>query len=262
MLSNVKILKKKFSFSSRNSRFWKKFSFTSRKNEILQTDSLSLLDSSLNVFSNSREKSYFALWVDFNHQCFAERESILKRQFCVVEQYSDFSLQKHFMETTTTKSLLWEYFKWLPSGKGICKTCKNEIVDWLGWRVRTRGGGEEIDFFIVFDIGYNKMDNYCTARLMIIALWWWYCQTHIFILDLSVKTPLVAKIWFCIFRTEEKKLKWEWWISLSRHKKFEISTSRSPLESWDLFAKFLFLFSKLEKIFLDFSSHLETGENV
>ena len=108
MLSNVKILKKKFSFSSRNSRFWKKFSFTSRKNEILQTDSLSLLDSSLNVFSNSREKSYFALWVDFDHQCFAERESILKRQFCVVEQYSDFSLQKHFMETSTTKSLLWE----------------------------------------------------------------------------------------------------------------------------------------------------------
>ena len=107
----------------------KKISFTSRKNEILQTDSLSLLDSSLNVFSNSREKSYFALWVDFDHQCFAERESILKRQFCVVEQYSDFSLQKHFMETTTTKSHLWEYFEWLPSGKGICKTCKNEIVD-------------------------------------------------------------------------------------------------------------------------------------
>ena len=147
MFLNVKILKKKFSFSSRNSRFGKKFSFSSRRNEILQTDSLSLLDSSLNVFSNSREKSYFALWVDFDHQCFAERESILKRQFCVVEQYSDFSLQKHFMETTTTKSHLWEYFEWLPSGKGICKTCKNEIVDWLGWRVRTRGGGEEIDFF-------------------------------------------------------------------------------------------------------------------
>ena len=33
---------------------------------------------------------------------------------------------------------------------------------------------------------------------------------------------------------------------------FEISTSRSPLESWDLFSKFLFLFSKLEKI-ADFS---------
>ena len=42
------------------------------------------------------------------------------------------------------------------------------------------------------------------------------------------------------------------WISLSRHEKFEISTSRSPLESWDLFSKFLFLFSKLEKI-ADFS---------
>ena len=111
-----------FSRCSWMSRFWrknsrspleirdleKKFSFSSRRNEILQTDSLSLLDSSLNVFSNSREKSYFALWVDFDHQCFAERESILKRQFCVVEQYSDFSLQKHFMETTTTKSLLWE----------------------------------------------------------------------------------------------------------------------------------------------------------
>ena len=82
--------------------------FSSRRNEIFQTDSLSLLDSSLNFSSNSREKSYFALWVDFDHQCFAERESILKRQFCVVEQYSDFSLQKHFMETTTTKSLLWE----------------------------------------------------------------------------------------------------------------------------------------------------------
>ena len=104
----------------------KKISFTSRKNEILQTDSLSLLDSSLNVFSNSREKSYFALWVDFDHQCFAERESILKRQFCVVEQYSDY---KSTTTTTTTKSHLWEYFEWLPSGKGICKTCKNEIVD-------------------------------------------------------------------------------------------------------------------------------------
>ena len=176
MLSNVKILKKKFSFSSRNSRFWKKFSFTSRKNEILQTDSLSLLDSSLNVFSNSREKSYFALWVDFDHQCFAERESILKRQFCVVEQYSDFSLQKHFMETTTTKSLLWE---------GMVAQWKGQMQNMQEWDRRLTwmesedsGGGEEIEFFIVFDIGYNKMDNYCTDRLMIIALWWWYCQTH------------------------------------------------------------------------------------
>ena len=77
----------------------KKFSFSSRRNEILQTDSLSLLDSSLNFSSNSREKSYFALWVDFDHQCFAERESILKRQFCVVEQYSNFSQQRHFGES-------------------------------------------------------------------------------------------------------------------------------------------------------------------
>ena len=155
MFSNVKILKKKFSFSSRNSRFGKKFSFSSRRNEILQTDSLSLLDSSLNFSSNSREKSYFPLWVDFDDRCFAKRESILKR-----------------------RPRAFSGREWLPSGKGKCKTYKNEIGDWLGWRVRTRGGGEEIDFFIVFDIGYNKMDNYCTARLMIIALWWWYCQTH------------------------------------------------------------------------------------
>ena len=39
------------------------------------------------------------------------------------------------------------------------------------------------------------------------------------------------------------------WISLSCHKKFEILTSRSPLESWEMFVKFLFLFSKLENIF-------------
>ena len=167
MLSNVKILKKKFSFSSRNSRFWKKFSFTSRKNEILQTDSLSLLDSSLNVFSNSREKSYFALWVDFDHQCFAERESILKRQFCVVEQYSDFSLQKHFMETTTTKSLLWEGMN-------------------AQWK------------------GYNKMDNHCTDRLMIIALWWWYCQTHNLYSGIGHQNSSLWQRYFFVFRTEEK----------------------------------------------------------
>ena len=80
-------------FSSQESKFWeKKLSFSSW----------------LNFSSNSGEKSYFAIWLDFAPQCFAERESILKRQFCVVEQYSDFSLQKHFMETSTTKSLLWE----------------------------------------------------------------------------------------------------------------------------------------------------------
>ena len=53
------------------------------------------LDYSLNFSSNSGEKSYFAIWLDFDQQCFAERESILKRQLCVVEQYSNFSQQKH-----------------------------------------------------------------------------------------------------------------------------------------------------------------------
>ena len=45
-----------------------------------EKNSLSPLDSSLNFSPNSREKSYFAAWVDFDH--FAERGSILKRQFC------------------------------------------------------------------------------------------------------------------------------------------------------------------------------------
>ena len=35
-------------------------------------NSLSPVDSSLNFSSNSREKSYFAVWVDFDQQCFAE----------------------------------------------------------------------------------------------------------------------------------------------------------------------------------------------
>ena len=62
--------------------------------------------------------------------------------------------------------------------------------------MRTRGGGEEIEFFIVFDIGYNKMDNYCTDRLMIKSLHFGdgIVKHLIFILDLGVKTPLVAKI--------------------------------------------------------------------
>ena len=174
MFSIVKILKTKFSFSSRNSRFWRKslflFSiewdfanrFSSRKSKFWEKKLIFSLDYSLNFFSNSgengrfprknrweqtkvsyslliallqpntrklrvvqippkfvsrildfpgtqcMEKSYFAFWLDFDKQCFAERESILKRQFRVVEQYSDVSLQKHFMETSTTKSLLWE----------------------------------------------------------------------------------------------------------------------------------------------------------
>ena len=69
--------------------------------EILQTDSLSLLE-----IQNFERKIYFLLsilhsisppilLVDFYQQCFAEMESILKRQFCV-EQYSNFSQQKDF----------------------------------------------------------------------------------------------------------------------------------------------------------------------
>ena len=65
-------------------------------NEILQTDSLSLLDSSLNFSSNSREKSYFALWVDFDHQYFAKRGSILKRQFC--EEVDDEDVKEFDMD--------------------------------------------------------------------------------------------------------------------------------------------------------------------
>ena len=36
-------------------------------------------------------------------------------------------------------------------------------------------------------------------------------------------------------------------LKVSCHEMFEILKSRSPLESWDLFSKFLFFFSKLEK---------------
>ena len=64
-----------------------------------EKNSVSPLDSSLNFSSNSGEKSYFAIWLDFDQQCFAERESILKRQLCVVEQYSNFSQQKHFSDS-------------------------------------------------------------------------------------------------------------------------------------------------------------------
>ena len=182
-----------FSRCSRMSRFWRKNSRSPLEIRDFEKNSLSLLERMrfckqiLFLFSILHSMS-FPILVRNHSLLFGliltisvlqkGKELKKKKQFCVVEQYSDFSLQKHFMKTTTTKSHLWEYFEWLSSGKGICKTCKNEIVDWLGWRVRTRGGGEEIDFFIVFDIGYNKMDNYCTARLMIIALWWWYCQTH------------------------------------------------------------------------------------
>ena len=129
--SIVKILKNKFSFSSRNSRFWRQISllkwmrfckhilFLFSRFKILREKVHFLLSIfPLNFSSNSREKSKFAILVDFDQQCFAERESISKRQFCVVEQYSFFSQQKHFMETSN-KSLLWEYFERLHNGNTI-----------------------------------------------------------------------------------------------------------------------------------------------
>ena len=95
-----------FSRCSRLSRFWRKNSRYPPEIQILKKNSL--LDwmrfckqillsrvkiswEKLNFSSNSGEKSYFAVWL-----CFAERESILKRQFCVVEQYSNFSQQMDF----------------------------------------------------------------------------------------------------------------------------------------------------------------------
>ena len=73
-------------------RFCKQILFSRVK--IFRENSFFSLDSSLNFSSNYGEKSYFAIWLDFDQQYFADRESILKRQFCVVEQYSNFSQQK------------------------------------------------------------------------------------------------------------------------------------------------------------------------
>ena len=79
-------------------RFCKQILF-SRVKIFREKNSVSPLDSSLNFSSNSGEKSYFAIWLDFDQQCFAERESILKRQLLVVEQYSNFSQQKHLSDS-------------------------------------------------------------------------------------------------------------------------------------------------------------------
>ena len=49
---------------------------------------------------------FFALWIDFDHQCFAERKGILKRQFCVVEQYSNFSQQRHFGDSILQHTII------------------------------------------------------------------------------------------------------------------------------------------------------------
>ena len=146
--SNVKILKKKFSFSSRNSRFGKKILFLfSKEWDFANRFSFSSRFFTQCLFQFSWEIIFCSLgW--FWPSVFCRKGKYFKKTvLCCWAIFWLFSLQKHFMETTMTKSHLWEYFEWLPSGKGICKTCKNEIVDWLGWRVRTRGGGEEIDFF-------------------------------------------------------------------------------------------------------------------
>ena len=109
MFSIVKILKTKFSFILLSKfeilkkislslldwmRFCKQILFSRVK--IFRENSFFSLDSSLNFSSNYGEKSYFAIWLDFDQQYFAERESIWQRQFCVVEQYSYFSQQRHF----------------------------------------------------------------------------------------------------------------------------------------------------------------------
>ncbi len=104
-LSQFEILKKILFHFSKEWDFANRFSFSSR----FFTQCL---------FQFSWEIIFCSLgW--FWPSVFCRKGKYLKRQFCVVEQYSDFSLHKHFMETTTTKSHLWEYFEWLPSGKGI-----------------------------------------------------------------------------------------------------------------------------------------------
>ena len=83
MFSIVKILKTKFSFLLLSKfEILKKISLLDwmRICEQILFSRVFPLDSSLNFSSNS------------DQQCFAKRE----RQFCVVEQYSKFSQQKHF----------------------------------------------------------------------------------------------------------------------------------------------------------------------
>ena len=97
--------------------FEENFSFSSRLNEILRTDSLlesknferknSVSPSILP--SNFCEKSCFAIWLDFDQQRFAERESILKGQFCAVLQYSNFSQQKHYGDSILQHTI---FFFW------------------------------------------------------------------------------------------------------------------------------------------------------
>ena len=189
-LSRARELNFHFSRCSRMSRFWRKNSHSPLEIRDFEKKSLSLLERMrfckqiLFLFSILHSMS-FPILVRNHILLFGLILTISVLQKGKVFQKDSSVLLSNIL-TSVYKSTSWRLLRprafsgreWLPSGKGKCKTCKNEIGDWLGWRVRTRGGGEEIEFFIVFDIGYNKMDNYCTDRLMIIALWWWYCQTH------------------------------------------------------------------------------------
>ena len=106
-LSRAGELNVHFSRCSQLSRFWRKNSHYpleiqdfEEKNSLLDwmrfckqilLSRVKISWKKLNFSSNSGEKSYFAVCL-----CFAERESILKRKFCVVEQYSNFSQQMDF----------------------------------------------------------------------------------------------------------------------------------------------------------------------
>jgi len=118
LLSKFEILKKILFHFSKEWDFANRFSFSSRFfTQCLFQFSWEIIFCSLGWFWPSvfcRKGKYFK-----------------KTVLCCWAIFWLFSLQKHFMETTMTKSHLWEYFEWLPSGKGICKTCKNEIVDWF-----------------------------------------------------------------------------------------------------------------------------------
>ena len=86
--------------------------------------------------------------------------------------------------------------------------------------------------FVVFDIGPNIMDNHCTAKKMIIALWWWCSPTHNLYSGFGRQN---STLWRRFNSTLEKKLQ----ISRFFLQKFSFS-------SWIRSRHFSFLFSKLE----------------
>ena len=82
-----------------------------------------------------------------------------------------------------------------------------------------------------------------------------FSNTQSFFLECYVRTPLCARENFSFLGQNKNKKEIGMWmvvgeflfLKVSCHEMFEILKSRSPLESWDLFSKFLFFFSKLEK---------------